>query len=190
MLVSNNAGMPAMLVHALTQMDAWLAAIQADTDGGSQAAKVIRNRPATLSDACWTSATTRIDEPFGLGLGGTCAPLYPAFGDTRLAAGEGLADDTLKCRLKPIDFDSYGVAFTAEQQARLRATFPTGVCDWSKEASCSSLPKAPGSTSHTKAAVHCARGRDRVHEQDADDNPFSSTSADLYAQNARRTCNK
>jgi Tannase-like family of unknown function (DUF6351) len=143
MFVSNNAGTAAMQVEALTQMDRWLAAIQADTDGGSEAARVIRNRPATLSDACWTSATTRIDEPFGLGLGGTCATLYPIFGDTRLAAGEGLADDILKCRLKPIDFDSYGVALTVEQKARLVATFPTGVCDWSKEGFLQQPAKGP-----------------------------------------------
>jgi len=38
----------------------------------------------------------------------------------------------LKCRLKPLDFASYPVTFTLVQQARLQATFPTGVCDWSK----------------------------------------------------------
>jgi len=38
----------------------------------------------------------------------------------------------LKCRLKPLDFASYPVTFTLAQQARLQATFPTGVCDWSK----------------------------------------------------------
>jgi hypothetical protein len=118
--------------YALTQMDTWLAAIHADTAGGTAAAKVIRNRPAGLSDACWTSATNRIDEPFGLGYVGMCEALYPTWGDTRLAAGFPLDNDIQKCRLRGLDFDLYPVEFTAEQQARLRATFPGGVCDTSK----------------------------------------------------------
>ena len=48
------------------------------------------------------------------------------------AAGGGLTGDTLKCQLKPLDFGSYPVSFTPAQQTRLSATFPTGVCDWSK----------------------------------------------------------
>jgi Tannase-like family of unknown function (DUF6351) len=52
--------------------------------------------------------------------------------DTRTAAGGGLTGDTLKCQLKPLDFAFYPVTFTAAQQTRLEATFPTGVCDWSK----------------------------------------------------------
>jgi hypothetical protein len=131
--VANPAGTGAMGLAALTRMDEWLAAIRADGGGGSDAARAIRNRPAGLEDACWTSATTRIDEPFGLGYAGVCESLYPTFADTRLAAGEGLANDVLKCRLRPLDLDSYGVTFTAEQQARLRTTFATGVCDYSKD---------------------------------------------------------
>ena len=141
--VANNAGSGAMAVEALTQMDAWLAAIRADTAPGTAAARTIRNRPAALSDACWTSATTKIAEPFGLGYVGTCEALYPTWGDTRLTAGEGLANDVLKCRLKAIDWDAYGVAFTADQQARLRTTFPAGVCDYSKKGVEQRLAKGP-----------------------------------------------
>jgi hypothetical protein len=132
-LIANNAGTGAMTLEALTQMDAWLAAIRADTAPGSDAARTIRNRPASLSDACWTSATAKIAEPFGLGYVGACEALFPTWFDTRLVAGEGLANDVLKCRLKAIDWDAYGVAFTADQQARLRSTFPSGVCDYSKK---------------------------------------------------------
>jgi hypothetical protein len=89
-------------------------------------------RPATLSDACWTSPTTRIDETFGYQLAGQCETLYPTFGDTRTAAGGSLAGTAFKCQLTPLDFASYSVAFTPAQQARLQAAFPTGVCDWSK----------------------------------------------------------
>jgi hypothetical protein len=130
--ISNAAGAGAMAVEALTRMEQWLAAIHADMAPGTAAEKVIRNRPVDLSDACWTSPTTKIEEPFGYQLAGQCEALFPTFGDTRTAAGGGLAGDTLKCQLKPLDFGDYAVTFTPDQQARLQAAFPTGVCDWSK----------------------------------------------------------
>jgi hypothetical protein len=102
-----------MAVEALTRMEQWLAAIHADTAPGTAAEKVIRNRPTDLSDACWTSPTTNINEIFGYQLAGTCETLFPTFGDTRTAAGGGLTGDTLKCQLKPLDFASYPVTFTA-----------------------------------------------------------------------------
>ena len=130
--ISNPSGSGAMQTEALTRMETWLAAIHADEAPGSEAERVIRNRPVDLSDACWTSPTTRIDEQFEYQMDGVCEGLYPSYGDTRTAAGGGLAGDTLKCQLQPLDFAAYPVTFTPDQQARLQASFPTGVCDWSK----------------------------------------------------------
>ena len=130
--ISNPSGSGAMQTEALTRMEAWLAAIHADDAPGSAAERVIRNRPTDLSDACWTSPTTRIDEQFEYQIDGVCEGLYPSYGDTRTAAGGGLAGDTLKCQLQPLDFAAYPVTFTPDQHARLQAAFPTGVCDWSK----------------------------------------------------------
>jgi len=131
MFISNAAGAGIASAEALTQMEAWLAAIQADGSPGTAAERVIRNRPVALTDACW-AGSTKIAEPFGILGGGTCAALYPTFAETRMVAGSPLASDVFKCQLKPIDFGAYGVSFTPAQQARLQATFPTGVCDWSK----------------------------------------------------------
>ena len=131
MFVSNAAGVGIASAEALTQMEAWLAGIHADDAPGSAAERVIRNRPVALTDACWNGAT-KIAEPFGILGGGTCAGLYPTFAETRMVAGSPLASTVFKCQLKPIDFGAYGVSFTPAQQARLQATFPTGVCDWSK----------------------------------------------------------
>jgi hypothetical protein len=51
----------------------------------------------------------------------------------RQVAGGPLAEDILKCQLKPLSPSDYGsVTFTAAQWARLNAAFPGGVCDWSK----------------------------------------------------------
>ena len=51
----------------------------------------------------------------------------------RQVAGGPLAENILKCQLKPLDVASYApVTFTAAQLARLGAAFPDGACDWSK----------------------------------------------------------
>jgi hypothetical protein len=131
MLVANAAGAGAASAEALTQMEAWLAAIQADDAPGTAAERVLRNKPVALTDACWVGAT-KIAEPFGILGGGTCAGLYPTFAETRTVAGSPLGSTVFKCQLKPLSFGDYAVAFTPAQQARLAATFPTGVCDWSK----------------------------------------------------------
>jgi hypothetical protein len=47
-------------------------------------------------------------------------------------AGAPLTNDIMKCQLKPVNFADYPAAFTAAQQARMKAIFPTGVCDFSK----------------------------------------------------------
>jgi Tannase-like family of unknown function (DUF6351) len=130
--ISNNAGAGAMSAEALAKMDEWLAAIRADSAPGTAAEKTIRNRPADLEDSCWTSATTRIVEHFTYQGPGQCETLFPTWGDTRTAAGEGLAEDVIKCQLKPLSFADYSITFTPGQQARLQATFPTGVCDYTK----------------------------------------------------------
>jgi hypothetical protein len=50
-----------------------------------------------------------------------------------MAAGEGIATDVEKCQLKPgTQADYYPVTFTPDQWSALQATFPGGVCDWSK----------------------------------------------------------
>jgi len=45
-----------------------------------------------------------------------------------------VANDIIKCRLRPLSPTDYKVRFTAPQWKTLRTAFPRGVCDW----------KAPG----------------------------------------------
>ena len=61
----------------------------------------------------------------------------PYYANPRIAAGEPFTNDVLKCQLKPLDpldpdYRMLAVPFTPMQWARLQATFPTGVCDWTK----------------------------------------------------------
>jgi len=79
----------------------------------------------------------RVDvyENFGNGYTGRgiCSLALPVVRTPRMIAGMPLADDVIKCRLKPVTRVGYpGV--TAAQLAQIRAIFPDGVCDYSKDA--------------------------------------------------------
>jgi hypothetical protein len=126
-----------ILTEAFVRMAAWLDAITADTSGRPQAEKVVANKPANVTDGCWTGTTavpTFIAEEQFLGGPGTspCNTLYPGFGFPRLSAGAPLTNDVLKCRLKRVDLGDYEVTFTAQERSRLYRIFPDGVCDYSR----------------------------------------------------------
>jgi hypothetical protein len=122
--------------EALTRMDAWVGAIVADTSDDKPAVKVVKNKPADLTDGCWTGGATPdfTAEPQFLGGVGTsfCNTAYPGFPFPRMVAGGPLTNDIVKCRLRPIDPDDYAVAFTPDEMDRLHDIFPDGVCDWSR----------------------------------------------------------
>ena len=55
------------------------------------------------------------------------------FGEAaRLVAGAPLADDVLKCQLKPVDSKDDTGTMTTEEAQQLRQVFTGGVCDYSK----------------------------------------------------------
>jgi hypothetical protein len=122
----------AAAIYELDAMDRWLTAIDADHSGRDLGHKVLADRPDDLGDGCYLSATTRIREALTYPSGGRCGAAYPVAANTRMAAGESLSMDVLKCSLKPLDFRAYPVTFTAEEQRQLRATFRTGVCDYDR----------------------------------------------------------
>ncbi len=123
------------LKRLFRQMDQWLTKLAADTSDADLAAKVVRAKPAELVDACWDNRVdprVKIDEPQTFDGPGVCNELYPAFPTARHVAGAPLANNIVKCQLKPISLDDYAVTFTDEERARLDQIFPDGVCDWSK----------------------------------------------------------
>lgn len=110
-------------------MSAWLDSLAADPAPLS-AAKVARLKPAPATDACWDLTGTRIADVPALS-GGVCNAIYAKGISPRLAAGAPLADDVLKCQLKPIaDADYAPVVFSADERARLTTIFPAGVCNY------------------------------------------------------------
>ncbi len=122
-----------VLQRALSQMDAWLSAIASDGTTGDAATRMLRAKPTDLTDACWTRdpEPQRIVEPQVHGAG-RCNGLYPSASFPREVAGASIAADVVKCELKPVSATDYLSPLSAGDLARLRRTFPAGVCDWSK----------------------------------------------------------
>lgn len=101
---------------AIRMMDQWL---------------TTHDKPAELVDSCY-SATGELIVEEQQPMSGQCGNLYPAFPSPRMVAGGPAANNVLKCQLKPVTPSDYKVAPTPEEENRLRAIFPGGVCDWSK----------------------------------------------------------
>ena len=112
--------------EAVTLMDRWLDAIAKDTGSGTQAAKVVRNKPGAAVDACFTKEGERVTDA------AKCDALHPRFQNPRMIAGGPISDDVLKCQLKPITAADYRVPLANAQLSRLKAVFPDGVCDFAK----------------------------------------------------------
>jgi hypothetical protein len=104
-------------------MDAWIAAIKSDKSSAAATAKVINSRPAAANDRCNNLDGTRTTMQQCTGV---------ADASVRIGAGSPFTDDVIDCALKPLDRSSYGVVFTDAQWDRMRATSPTGVCDFTK----------------------------------------------------------
>jgi hypothetical protein len=110
----------------LAYMDKWLTDIQNDKRNIPQAQKVRENRPAEAQNACYEDQYSRITD------WATCEKLFPYSGHPRIAAGGPWTDDVFKCQTKAVDAKDYKVAPTAAQMDALKATFPNGVCDYTK----------------------------------------------------------
>jgi uncharacterized tannase-like protein DUF6351 len=112
----------------LDEMDRWLTAIGNDTaPARTSLEKVIRNRPANVTDACYTKDGETITDMR------RCAELFPVYSNPRLNAGQPLSATLLKCELKPVDTRDFNATLTNAQLAALGIAFPFGVCDYSKK---------------------------------------------------------
>lgn len=122
------------LRYALTSMDQWLTALVTDDSSLSGHQKAVRNKPADLTDACWSRDATprKIVQRLTADNAGECGRLYPVYSTPRLVAGAPLADNVVTCHRKPVAWSDYSVSFTPDQRRRLAKIFPAGVCDWTK----------------------------------------------------------
>lgn len=132
---ASNAGTGiAMTKQAFLMMDRWLSAIEADTSQDAKEKKVVKNKPSDAVDFCIATAGMTNAELVDIGFTSPACPVK-AYESVRVVSGGPLSEDVFKCQLKPVDFastDYAGTVFTGDQQVRLQAVFPEGVCDWTK----------------------------------------------------------
>ena len=110
--------------QAVAQLDRWLTNIHTGKLVAPQAKKVAANRPVDFVDACHPAGGAKVTNM------DRCAELFPIASDARIVAGSPLANDILKCTLKPVDPNDYSASLSAEQLGALERIFPEGVCNW------------------------------------------------------------
>jgi hypothetical protein len=107
--------------NAFLLMERWLSAMEADHRDVPVEQKVRDDKPSDATDRC------------DLPTQETCNAANGPYMSTRMGAGDGPASDVMKCQLKPlVQSDFTPIAFTAAQWTALQATYPSGVCDWTK----------------------------------------------------------
>jgi hypothetical protein len=145
LLPGTAAQVAAVTVRSLLTMNTWMDNLNVvapkDTLNSPRTqGEVIVGKPADAVDFCFLLADTTFSNPiFDMEMCDNDAP--QADGKGRLAkrasprqvAGGSLAENILKCQLKPLNRADYpGITFSDAQWARLAATFPGGVCDWTR----------------------------------------------------------
>jgi hypothetical protein len=122
----------ALVRHAITQMDRWLTGIDRDTSHARPIDKIVRAKPAELREGCNTRTANPefVAQKLDRDPASTCERLYPSGSFPREVAGADVAADVIKCRLTAPDRADY--AFTDAEWARLKAVFPSGVCDYAR----------------------------------------------------------
>ncbi len=119
--------------EAFATMNQWLANIEADTSHKPLPKKVIDDKPADAFDYCYLTSDTTFSTKVTDFSVCDADPVLAIFASPRQVAGGPLAENVMKCRLKPLNINDYPPGtFSGAQWARLEATFPDGVCDWNK----------------------------------------------------------
>ena len=123
-----------LTLQSFLTMDQWLASVEADKSGLASDKKLAANKPAAAFTFCYLSSdttfATKVTDPAACAADQYLAPHT----SPRQVAGGPLAEDILKCQLKPLDAAAYLPAVLSPAQLdRMRAVFPDGVCDWSKK---------------------------------------------------------
>jgi hypothetical protein len=123
----------ALMRKAFLTIDAWLAAIEADTSANPIEIKVRNNKPAAAVDFCIaTLGTNDSDLTTTFGIEDAACPVKQQSSPRQVADGPR-AENVYKCQLKPMVFSDAaygGVQFSDEQKKRLAGVFPDGVCNW------------------------------------------------------------
>jgi len=118
-------GDPSFADDAVFAIDRWLARVRADHRKAPLARKIIQDKPENVAPRCTDGAGRELPEE-------SCDQTVAAYGTPRQGADGPVSEDTMKCKLKPMNRDDYPVSFTDEQWMSLQGAFPGGVCDYTK----------------------------------------------------------
>ncbi len=122
--------------ESFIKMDKWLHAVERDRSRTPLARKIVKRRPADVTDRCSNVP----------GVGQTTGPdgevkcIIPESAQLRLStprevAGDNRFNDRMVCQLKPLtrqEFDFLLLPMSEADFAKLQAVFPRGVCDYTK----------------------------------------------------------
>ena len=125
-----------LAVASLETMDQWLTAMKSDGSAMALENKVIANRPVRAFDFCNipTIDSAHSTQVTDFAVCDTDGDLVKHSSPRQVAGGQ-LAENVLKCQLRPLNRADYNPAsppLTDAQFARLQAVFPDGVCDFTK----------------------------------------------------------
>jgi Tannase-like family of unknown function (DUF6351) len=145
LLPGTAAQVAAVTLPSLLTMDTWLSNLNASAPKESINSvrtheQVVAAKPGNAVDFCFlladTTFSTKVfdmaacdaDSPQADGRGRLAKRASP-----RQVAGGPLAENILKCHLKPVNVVDYApVVFSSTQWSRLQSVFSDGVCDWSQ----------------------------------------------------------
>ena len=178
LLPATAAQFAAVTLQSFLTMDTWLtnllaSAPKATLNSVRTQAQVIAAKPSSAFDLCYLTGDTTFSTKVTDMAVCDADPRLQKHASPRQVAGGPLAENILKCQLKPINTAEYLPAtFSAEQLLRLYTTFPGGVCDWSKPGVGQQRAQAPltfaaGPGGKRLAGSHGSRD-DRYREHDDD----------------------
>ena len=138
LLPATAAQFAAVTLQSFLTMDTWLSNLTVSApketlNSARTHAEVIEVKPPAAVDLCYLTGDTNFTTPVTDFAVCDADPRLVKHASPRQVAGGPLAENILKCRLKPLNPAEYvPVVFSAGQWARLVAVFPGGVCDWSQ----------------------------------------------------------
>jgi hypothetical protein len=138
LLPATPAQFAAVTLQSFLTMDAWLSNLTVSApketlNSVRTQAEVIEAKPPTAVDLCYLTGDPNFSTPVTDFAVCDADPRLMKHTSPRQVAGGPLAENILRCQLKPLNPADYvPVVFSSGQWARLEAVFPGGVCDWSR----------------------------------------------------------
>jgi hypothetical protein len=137
LLPATAAQVAAVTLNSFLVMDNWLSnltvgAPKETINSTRTQSEVVQAKPAAAFDLCYLTGDVTFSTPVTDTAACDADARLVRHASPRQVAGGPLAENILKCQLRPISPADYAPAvLSATQLARLAAAFPDGVCDWS-----------------------------------------------------------